>query len=242
MTPTALLLDLDDTLYAYAPCHKAGLDAFRNTWVALGLGSHQNAELAYHQARTRVADQLPGQAASHLRLLYAQLALEDHLGTSSPRLALVLSNAYWDAFLSAMRLEQGVLELLEWASAHQVPVAIVTDMTSELQLRKLVRLGIDPAINFVVSSEEVGIEKPSPEPFLRALQKLGTQPGPSIWMFGDSLERDIVPASQLGLSVAWVRGNSPQTSSAPPESCPPGTTVLAGMADVQDLIVAWGKN
>jgi putative hydrolase of the HAD superfamily len=56
----------------------------------------------------------------------------------------------------------------------------------------------------VVTFEDTGKRKPSPEPFQKALDLLGVGPGDAL-MVGDWAERDMVGASQLGIRTVFAR-------------------------------------
>ncbi len=55
----------------------------------------------------------------------------------------------------------------------------------------------------VVDSGVLGIEKPDPRIFQRALLELDADPG-ATWMVGDNPENDLIPAAALGLSTCWL--------------------------------------
>ena len=53
-------------------------------------------------------------------------------------------------------------------------------------------------------SEEVGLFKPDPALYLRALGDAGVGPNECV-MIGDRLDNDIEPAATLGMATVWVR-------------------------------------
>ena len=65
--------------------------------------------------------------------------------------------------------------------------------------------GYTPFLSIVVDSRRVGISKPDPAIFSFAAEKLGRDPE-TILMVGDSFERDVVPAKQIGMKTAWLEG------------------------------------
>lgn len=72
-------------------------------------------------------------------------------------------------------------------------------------------------LSAVVDSVIVGLRKPDPAIWSLALKKLEVGPE-NAWVVGDSYERDIVPAKQLGCNTIWLRGKSwttpPSTAAA----------------------------
>lgn len=86
----------------------------------------------------------------------------------------------------------------------------MTDLTAQIQFRKLVYLELDQRFEYVVTSEESGADKPNQVGFKIALEKLGvTEPSNEIvWMIGDNVVSDIegaknsIDASTLALKEA----------------------------------------
>ena len=89
-------------------------------------------------------------------------------------------------------------------------ISVCTDMTAHIQYRKIERLGLNNFIDFMVSSEETGLEKPSPSMFNLALKKLNCLPEEAVY-FGDSPDRDIEGAANVGIKPFWFLGEHPET-------------------------------
>ena len=68
---------------------------------------------------------------------------------------------------------------------------IITDLTTQIQFRKIVHLELDEYIDYIVTSEEAGYDKPHPAPYKLALKKLNFNKNKIIWMFGDDPIKDI---------------------------------------------------
>lgn len=187
----ALLIDLDNTLYPYDPSHEKALKAA----FAVLPNAIPQPLAAFMQGRQSIHNTLKGTAASHNRLLYFQKTLEI-LDIKQPLLALAMYNTYWDTFIENMRLHDGVAYFLQKHSEKKL--CLLTDMTADIQYRKIKRLGLDKYFSFVVTSEEAGAEKPSLEIFNLALQKLKVTAKETA-MIGDSLEKDITGAQNAGI-------------------------------------------
>jgi len=63
--------------------------------------------------------------------------------------------------------------------------------------------GLLDFLEVIIDSNRVGIRKPDPGIFLLALTHLGLSPHQVIFI-GDSYERDIIPASRLGMKTIWL--------------------------------------
>jgi len=91
--------------------------------------------------------------------------------------------------LRAMEKSPHVDEFLEVAREFAIPVVIATDLTTGIQIRKLHQLRINDFIAGLVTSEEIGCDKPSVEFISAILQLLGRTP--SHWLFiGDDKAKD----------------------------------------------------
>lgn len=199
-----LLLDLDDTLYDYPPCEAAGRAAIAALASArLGI-SVADFVRAYDGARQRVKARLQT-PSNHSRLLYVHELLHE-LGADVPSLqfAREFECAFWAAYLGAAALRPGALRLLERFRRHGGKIAIVTDLTLDVQLRKLEHLGLLPHVDALVASEEVGFDKPHRAAFELAAARLGL-PLAACAMAGDSDAKDGDGARALGVPFYLVR-------------------------------------
>ena len=189
-----VLLDLDNTLYDYETCNEyAKSELFRRIEDDLGISG---AEKAFDEARKSVKKSLEKTASGHSRLLYIGKALEA-LGVS-PFHSVRYHDFFWEKYFEKMQLFDSVVDFLEHAKKSGMKICIVTDFTAEIQMRKMMHLGIERYMDFMVSSEEVGEDKPSPKVFLMALEKLGMKKEDVI-MAGDDEEKDIKGAENSGI-------------------------------------------
>lgn len=188
--PDAILFDTDNTLYHYDPAHAAAMQAVRDK-VSNTLGiPTEKFDQAFAEARKQVKSRLKHTAASHNRLLYMQRMLEIIGLGSQVLLALDFEQTYWRTFLSHSVLFDDVKELLDDIRLLGIPTAIVTDLTAQIQFRKVVYFGLDRYFDYIVTSEEAGYDKPHEAPFQIALEKMRPQ-GNCIWMVGDNPVNDI---------------------------------------------------
>ena len=188
--PDCVLFDLDNTLYSYNPSHEAGLNAVKEKVTKNFNLNEQTFNEAFSKARDLTKVQLKSTAASHSRLLYMQKMLE-LLGLGSQVLfALDLEQTYWRNFLANANLFPNAKDFLDDLRLNSIPTAVVTDLTAQIQFRKMIYFGLDHYFDCIVTSEEVGQEKPHAAPFNAALNKLQPK-GSTIWMIGDNPKNDI---------------------------------------------------
>ena len=198
--PAAILLDIDNTVYAYAPCHEAGLKA---AFAASGDSDEAAFRADYATAREQAKARIPHTGAAHCRLLYFKRLLENRLGHTALTETLTLSAAYWDGYHTAMQLDNGVRECLAHWQELRVPTAWITDFTTEQQLRKLQTLHLENLVTHTITAEEVGAVKPDPRGVDEALTRFGIAPGPDVWFIGDDTKRDRGVAEARGLTFFW---------------------------------------
>lgn len=205
--PTAVLFDLDNTVYAYDPCHRAGLQETHALARAMhpSFESFDQFEANYRAARERAKIPVLGQAAEHCRLLYFKTMVEIAFGRTRHGETLRLHEAYWQGYSVPMVREPGSLELLGRLRDAGVPTAWVTNFTTERQFLKLVRLGLADAADFLVTSEEVGVDKPAPAGIRRALEAMRLPATRDVVLVGDSLREDGGAAAAAGVTFVWYR-------------------------------------
>ena len=195
--PKAILFDTDNTLYDYHPANILAEKAVCNKAKNL-LGIKREVFFKYYNlAKKEVKKNLPLNASSHSRLLYFQTMIEFLGYKSHLLLALDFEQTFWRTFLVNAPLFPGVVDTLKYLKGIEMPIAVVTDLTSHIQLRKLTYFGLEDTFDAVVTSEEVGIDKPNIKNFLLVLKKLNLQEDSHFWMIGDNPKADIFGAKQL---------------------------------------------
>lgn len=204
--PAAVIFDTDNTLYEYKTPHAKALQATRDKAKKI-LGITENEfDDAYNKARHAIKQQLGETASSHSRLLYFQRLIE-YVGLKTQLLhTLDLEQTYWRTFLTSCELFGGVKEFLEDLRRLAIPTAIITDLTSQIQFRKIIYFGLEQHFDFVITSEESGRDKPDASGFLLAKQKLDIQDG-QIWMIGDDPLTDLDGAKRHLGAVTFQRRN-----------------------------------
>lgn len=202
MSYEAVLFDLDNTLYPYSPCNEAGkraaLDALRERGYELDREAFDD---LYATGRREAKRETRTTAASHDRHVYFKRGLYRYAGEPDVAGALAAGDAYWDGYVGAMSLCDGVEAVLDALSAAGTDVAVVTNLTTRVQLRKLAHLGIDDRIDLLVTSEEVGREKPSALPFTTALSTLDHRPSEALAV-GDNVDADVAGGNAVGTDTA----------------------------------------
>ncbi len=199
-----LFIDIDNTICnsslayqrAFAGCYRT----FHRTYP---LVPERRFAQAYERARARIHRRLRGTAAMHDRALYFEELLHDLSLPFSAAVLKRLTATYWQQTYRNLRLYRGVRATLRTVRREGIRIGVVSDLLEAVQVQKLKRLGVDVYIDFLITSEAVGHEKPSPAIFRAALERAGCRPSEAV-MVGDSAKRDILGARRLGLKTVLI--------------------------------------
>lgn len=195
-----ILLDIDNSLYDYDKTNDIALQDVLSYFNSQLNISKELIKQHYEKARGQINAELRGTASSHNRLLYFQRMLE-MMKLNPVRYALVAYTIYWDVFLENIFLYDGVQEFLMLNKERKI--GFVTDLTADVQHKKLLKLNLVDHIDCLVTSEETGQEKPHPQIFLSALKKLDLN-SEDVCMVGDNYDKDIIGARSLGIEAFWL--------------------------------------
>lgn len=203
----AVFFDLDDTLYSLAEPHRRGMgEAERYAKEVLGIEEQllrETIEIVMKDCAERLGLENP---TVHNRQIRFQNVLE-LLGKPIWPHTTILYHKYWDTVIDNMKVTEGAIPLLQALKRAGIYIGIGTDMTSYIQYKKIEKLQIGEYIDTVVTSEEVGADKPLQPIFLRCIQKSGFQADECIFI-GDKIEKDIEGALSVGMHAIWCKKHS----------------------------------
>lgn len=206
----AIIFDLDDTLVPSTVCYDVALKQ---------IGLRLN-ERRYQNARNRVKDRVGKlHVSSHNRLLYFKQMWEapHHINA---RPILKSMDLYEAALSRAIRSHWKKLrrDRLMSALKRKYRLGILSNETTRTQLLKLSVM--DPHNRYfhsLVTSEEMGVEKPDPRMFKEVVLRLGVSPGQCL-MIGDNLKTDLIPARRLGMKTILTGEFTPLPKTIPPQN------------------------
>ncbi|EKJ88482.1 HAD-hyrolase-like protein [Leptospira meyeri serovar Hardjo str. Went 5] len=243
----ALFLDLDNTLLPSKPAYEFAIGECAKDWKERGLGD--DFVSLYESARKKVKNQLEGHSSNRLRLLCFKLMLDvvkdqftinqEPTDTNPTTLSgfqtkdifdvLWMEERYHFHFLSYLQTEakkeiyQTKLFPKLVALSERFPIFLTTNETLRTQLLKVSSFLPEPFRFTLITSEEVGFEKPSTKFFSYVLEAAKENPGDCI-LLGDNWEDDVLGANRHGIAsihipTMWGEGAGvveyPFESSAP---------------------------
>lgn len=215
---TAVLIDLDDTLFDHRASARRALQAAAACDPALGRCAFDTLEARHRvvleDLHRRVLDgQMTVDEARTLR--FRTLVAEQGEQCDDARLDRI-TTAYRAAYQSDWTCLAGARELLAELKARNARIAIVTNNIVSEQVAKMRRLGLDDLADALVVSEAVGASKPDPRIFTHALAEVGADASDAT-MLGDSWSADIEGALAAGLRAVWLNARGMRRPAARPE-------------------------
>ena len=195
-----VILDLDDTLYDYQAGNRLGMDALKQ-YCREHFGMEEEAFQEKMKEAWLVVSERMGtaRASVHNRLIRYQIFLElihQPVFLHARR----MYHTYWDTLLKHMQISDGAREWMEKLHSQGIQIGMGTNMTAYIQYRKVEHLGIGHLIDWIVTSEEVGVEKPDPKIFQVCVEKSGVTPRECLFV-GDNLRGDVQGAMGAGLEA-----------------------------------------
>lgn len=93
-------------------------------------------------------------------------------------------------------------------------------------------------VDDLVTSDELGVEKPDPAFFTAVLARIGASTTSDVLYVGDRVDNDVIPAFEARLATCWLtRGPWGQLQEMPDDVEP--DLVLESLAELPTLLAAW---
>ena len=201
-----VLVDIDDTLYDYETAHEKALryvyDRIQSKLDGL---SYEGFAARYRDHRNFITKHHNGSGATRSRALAFQKLFEEVDAQPNYLLSVHAEDIYWDHLISQMTPNQPIVELLHSFAKNGALICALTDMQLRVQVAKIVQLELEKIIHYIVSSEEIGVEKPDARMFEAGVGKLSLKKE-RILVIGDHWEKDILGARNIGIDSLWVQG------------------------------------
>jgi putative hydrolase of the HAD superfamily len=116
--------------------------------------------------------------------------------------------------------------------------ALVVVSNWDVSLReRLDETGLSPLVDGVVSSAEVGVLKPHPAPFERALELAGVEAADA-WHVGDSVDEDVRGARAAGIRAVLLARPDGTSVVSTPHTGVETTFVVADLGGLLDIVTA----
>ncbi len=229
----AIFLDWDDTIGDFLGAARKAID---DLFVKYHLDAFYPSAEAFYQvyaphnielwARYGKGE-ITRENLAHERFLYPLLAVKQG---DFQRMADDMENDFEEFTTQHFSLLPNSEEIVRYLAA-KYPITIVSNGFVSVQYRKINASGLRDCFQHIVLSEEVGITKPQPGIFERALQLNGLQKD-EVVMIGDSYTSDIQGAINAGIDQIWLQ--SPTLSEE--ERQKPATYKMQSILELKSLL------
>lgn len=200
---SAIIFDIGDTL----------LDATNIAEYALNKTSEYLERRKFIKDRTKFIEiyknidkQTEGPKINHLfsDIKIIQKTLEEIGFDSSPSILGLFIGMYRNIIRQEINRNDELIQLFSKLKNDGYKIGIISDGTTIEQIEQLHKLGIIEFIDTLVTSEEIGFEKPNKIIFEKALSDLSVQNVKNVVMVGDDVERDINGAKSVGMKTILI--------------------------------------
>lgn len=234
-TPRAIMLDLDDTIVAFASltreCWDSVLGEYSRETVSVGkekLSAQIQAESERFWAdpeRARVSRQSMEMARRQIvRQAFANLDFD------GGELADSIADRYSVVREEAIYPFPGAIDTIRSFRSKGLRLAMVTNGSSASQRGKINRFGLAQLFDHILIEGEVGFGKPDERIYLKALSALGTDASDT-WMIGDNPLWDVTAPQKLGIRGIWVNSRKREDK---PDPAP--FLTVASLMEVMDYL------
>ncbi len=189
---SAVLFDLDDTLYSRRTAFGGWLDAYLRDTLRLS----DPAEIARVQSTIHALDR---NGYGSKQALFKHLHMQYPALPGEPSRSL---ETFFAEFLTYVTPEAETEAMLDMLAHAGLPFGVITNGSAR-QWRKIEALGLNNRTSCLFVSETFGIKKPDPAIFHAAASCLGIPPA-DILFVGDNPAADIGGAHAAGMPAAWL--------------------------------------
>jgi HAD superfamily hydrolase (TIGR01549 family) len=113
---------------------------------------------------------------------------------------------YWKMIDDRISNYPETLKVLETLKSKKIKIATITDSdgikgNKDIRIRNL---GLHKYFDYIITGDEIGLNKPAPENWQKLLVLSGMKPGECI-MVGDHPDIDLVTPKKLGFITVWTK-------------------------------------
>lgn len=191
----AVFFDIDDTLYDTSGFAKLARKAALNAMIDAGLPL--SSDDAYTLLR-EIIKEYGSNYDKHFNVLTKRV-----FGEEKSLLIALGMITYHNVKFALLRLFPQTKRTLIYLKQRGYVLGVISNGITIKQWEKLIRLDLHPFFEYVITSEEAGVEKPDKRIFELALEKMGCKAEESI-MIGNKFSEDIMGALNARMSAVLV--------------------------------------
>jgi putative hydrolase of the HAD superfamily len=192
----AIVFDLDNTLVDFMKMKRRAIEEAIPAMIDAGLK-------ITHEEANRIIDEIYKEQGIEYQQVFDVL-LQRVLNKVDHKILAAGIVAYRRAREAALIPYPHVYSTLNQLLKMGIKMGILSDAPAREAWSRLAFLNFHHIFDVVVTFEDTGERKPSPEPFKKILEKLTIKPSEAL-MVGDWVERDIEGAKKIGMKTAFAR-------------------------------------
>ncbi len=223
----AVFFDIDDTLYDTSGFARLARKAAINVMIDAGLPL--SSDEAYKLLR-KIIKEKGSNYDKHFNILTKQV-----FGEEKPLLIALGMITYHNVKFALLRLFPETIPTLIYLKSKDYHLGVISNGITIKQWEKLIRLGLHHFFDEVITSEEVGAEKPHPKIFRQALGKMGCSAEDSI-MIGNKFSEDILGAINIGMDAILVNSELTEEEKSILEERNVDVKVLPNLQRIKDIL------
>lgn len=186
----AVFFDMDDTLYDTSGFASIARRAAVKSMVHNGL---QCSEEEGYEHLMEIVREKGSNYSKHFNIL-----TNDINGSEDPLIIVNGIITYHNTKFAMLKLQPDSFAILLYLKSKGYKVGLITNGKEFKQWEKLIRLGLYPFFDEIVTSESVGVEKPDAKIYQIAMDRLNVTKGTSV-MVGNNFDVDIMGAYNAGM-------------------------------------------
>lgn len=188
----SVFFDIDDTLLDTSNFAKTARKAALDMMIDAGLPL--SSDEAYRQLKEIIKEK-GSNYDKHFNILTKNV-----FGEEKPLLIAIGMINYHNVKFALLRPFPDTVSTLMHVKSKGYRLGVISNGLTIKQWEKLVRLGIHPFFDQVLTSAEIGFEKPHPQIFEQSLNRMGCKPEKSV-MIGNKFKEDALGAVNAGMSA-----------------------------------------
>lgn len=192
----AVIFDLDNTLLDFMRMKSKAIDAALNGMIEAGMN------IQYISDRDRIFEIYEKKGWEYQEVL--DDFIHEKIGKVDYKILAAGIVAYRKAREASLILYPNVYSTLIYLSKMGLKLGVVSDAPSREAWLRICAVNLHHVFDAVVTFDDTGEHKPSPEPFIKISGLLNVSPENSI-MLGDWPERDVIGAKQLGMKTVFAK-------------------------------------
>ncbi|MDQ7233211.1 HAD family hydrolase (plasmid) [Bacillus pacificus] len=215
-----IFFDIDGTLLNYDNAEENGISHFFQKYNDIFLGNELEAMKLWHELSDKyfnkfLSKELSFQEQQGMRMYHL---FKTYGVNVSPEESQHRFNQYIELYKKSWTLFEDVLHTLQTLQQRGHSLGIISNGDYEQQIEKLTALNILQYFKYIFTSSELGISKPDPEIFHKAVLQLNLEMK-DCYYIGDRLETDAISSTAAGMQGIWLNRDNSQPKYNIPTIC-----------------------